>query len=260
MKDFLINTSFGAGLLIWVALVVAFCLLIYLSFHYLIRAYLKDKHKNVGEFLFRFSAALLAFILSITFANQRVNYFKLQSSIEEEASKLVDVHLDLKLFDTEASQVIQAKVRNYILLIAQEGWVSIQDNPFMSEPVVMIREIYEDVNHLETNTKLQERLKQKLINNMDHALNALQSKIYSSGSESNHLIYTSIFGLVVLMLLFVVHPPDLLTVGFLSLYVAFIAVVLYFIFMMGNPLKGPLQLEPGPFLLLKETIETNFQH
>lgn len=191
MTDILTNTSFGAGLLIWLALIIAFCLLIYLAFHYLIRAYLKDEHKNVGVFLFRFSAALLAFILSITYANQRVDYFKLQSSIETEASKLVDVHLDLKLFDTEASQLIQAKVRNYIVLIAEEGWASIQDDPFMSKPVMMFRDIYQDINYLEPNTQLQERLKQKLINNMDQALNALQSKIYSSGSDSTHLIYTS---------------------------------------------------------------------
>jgi len=59
--------------------------------------------------------------------------------------------------------------------------------------------------------------------------------------------------------MFSVFPPDLITVGFLALYIAFIAVVLYFISMMGNPLKGPLQLDPGPFILLKETIETQFQ-
>jgi len=90
---------------------------------------------------------------------------------------------------------------------------------------------------------------------VDQALNSLQSKIYSSAADSNHLIYTSIFGLAVLMLLFAVYSPDLLTLGFLSLYVAFIAVVLYFIIMMSNPMIGPLKIDPGPFLLLKETIE-----
>ena len=211
MTEFLTNTSFGIGLLTWLALIIALCLVIYIGFHYLIRAYLKDEHKNVGVFLFRFSAALLAFILSISFANQRVNYFKIEASIEAEASKLVDVHLDLKLYDSESARLIQRKLRDYIVFIAQDGWESLQEDPFMSEPIMMFRDIYQDINYLETNTSHQERLKLKMINNMDHALNALQSKIYSSGSDSNHLIYTSIFGLVVLMLLFAVHPPNLLT-------------------------------------------------
>ena len=135
MTDILRNMSFGTGLILWIALIIVFCLLIYVAFHYMVKAYIKDEHKNIGIFLFRFSAALLAFILSITFANQRVNYFKLQSSIEEEASKLVDVHLDLKLFNTEDSQLIQAKVRDYIVLIAEDGWVSLQYDPFMSKPI-----------------------------------------------------------------------------------------------------------------------------
>jgi len=258
MTDFLLNTSFGIGLVIFVVIIIAFCLIIYLAFHYIIRKYLTTENKNVGIFLFRFSAALLAFIISITFANQRVNYFRVQSSIEKEASKLVDVHVDLKLFDTDASRLIQVKIRDYILIVAEDGWSSIQEDPFTSQPIMMFRDIYQDINYLATTTPIQERLKQKMINSMDQALGSLQSKIYSSGSDSNHLIYTSIFGLAVLMLLFAVYPPDLLTLGFLSLYVAFIAVVLYFILMMGNPLQGPLQLDPGPFILLKETIENQF--
>ena len=258
MTEILTNISFGAGLLIWVALIVAFCILIYIAFYYFIRGSLKEKHKSIADFFFRFSASLLAFILSISFANQRINYSRLQSSIEEEAAKLVDIHLDLKLFDTEASKLVQIKVRTYIVLIADNGWADFDEDPFASEPILLFREIYQDINYLETNTPFQERLKQKLINNTGEALNALQSKIYSSGFDSKHLISTSIFGLIILMFLFAVHPPDALTIGFLSVYITFIAVVLYFILMMGSPLKGPLQLEPGPFILLKETIEVQY--
>jgi len=160
MTEILTNTSFGAGLLIWVALIIAFCLLIYIAFHYLIRVYLKEEHKSIAVFLFRFSAGLLAFILSISFANQRLNYSRLQSSIEKEAAKLVDIHLDLKLFDTEASKLIQVKVRSYILLIAENGWTAFNEDPFASEPILLFRDIYQDINYLETNTPLQERLKQ----------------------------------------------------------------------------------------------------
>ena len=258
MKDFLTNSSFGLGLLTWVAIIITISLIIYIAFHFLIRSYLKDEHKSRGDFFFRYSAALLAFILSISFANQRVNYYKVQNSIEKEASELVDVHLDLRLYDTEAADLIQKKVRDYIVYIAQTGWKYFEGDPFTSEPTLMTRDIYMNINNLETNTPQQERLKSKMINKMDSVINAVQAKIYSSSFDSNHLIYTSIFGLIILMLLFAVFPPDFITVGFLGLYLTFIAVVLYFILMMGNPLKGPLKLEPGPFLLLEKSIEARF--
>jgi len=257
MRDLLVNTGFGLGLMMFVVGTIAFCLIIYLAFYYLIRKRLNAENKNVGVFLFRFAAALLAFILSITFANQRVNYFRVQTSVEKELSNLVDVLVDLRLYDTEASLLIHEDIREYITFIAEDSWESIRKDPFMSKPILMIGDINREINHLEALTPVQERLRQKMINKMDHAIDSIQSKIYSSGSDSNHLIYTSIFGLAVLMLLFAVYPPDLLTLGFLSLYVAFIAVVLYFILMMSNPLEGPLQLDPGPFKLLKETFENH---
>ena len=259
MKDFLLNTSFGIGVITFVLIIIVSGLIIYLAFHYLFRAYVKDDNKKIGDFFFKFAAGLLAFILSISFANQRVNYYKVKTSIETEASKLVDVHLDLNLYDTEASHLIQKKIRDYIVYIAETGWVSFENDPFTSEPIIMCRDIYRDIIYLEIETPQHESLKPKMINNMDGAITALQAKIYSSGLDSTHLIYTSVFGLIVLMMMFSVFPPDLITVGFLALYIAFIAVVLYFISMMGNPLKGPLQLDPGPFILLKETIETQFQ-
>gem|GEM_PF-6198176 len=63
-------------------------------------------------------------------------------------------------------------------------------------------------------------------------------------------------GLLAIMILFTVYPPDRITIGFIAIYVSFIGVVPYFILMMTYPLKGPLQIVAGPFLLLKDRIES----
>ena len=259
MIEFLINQSLGMGLAIFVFITIAFALITYTSFHYLIKDSLHKSHERVGRTLFRVAASLLALILSITFANQRVDYFKLKNSLEAEASKLVDLHLDLELYDTEETILIQEKIRDYIMYISEDGWKSLHKDPFRSRPFVLFQEIYLEINNLEPKTSFQERLKQNLLNDIDLISDYLQVRLYSITTESNHLIYTSVFGLAVIMILFTVYPPDRITIGFLSIYVAFIGVVLYFILMMSNPLKGPLQIEPGPFLLLKETIEANSQ-
>ncbi len=259
MIDFLIEVSMGTGLGILLSITIAFSLIVYLSFHYLIKDNITKKHETVGRILFRVSASLLSLILSITFANQRVDYFKLKSTMVAEASTMVDLKIDLDLFDTDDAYLIQKKVRDYVLYISTDGWKSLHEDPFKSRPFALFREIYEDLIHLETKTPLQEKLKENMLDDIDLISDYIQVRLYSSREGSNPLIYTSVFGLAGIMILFSVFPPDRLTIGFLVIYVAFISIILYFILMMGNPLKGPLQIEPGPFILLKETIEANTQ-
>jgi hypothetical protein len=259
MIDFLIDLSLRTGLGIFIITTISFSLIIYLTFHYLIKDNLKKKHETVGRILFRVAASLLSLILSITFANQRVDYFKLKSSMVAEASIMVDLKMDLDLFDTEEAYLIQNKILDYVLFVSTDGWKSLHEDPFKSRPFALFREIYRDINHLEVKTPLQEKLKENMLNDIDEVSDYIQIRLYSSREGSNPLIYTSVFGLAGIMILFSVFPPDRLTIGFLVIYVAFIGIILYFILMMGNPLKGPLQIEPGPFILLKETIEANAQ-
>jgi hypothetical protein len=187
-----------------------------------------------------------------------VSYFKLKTTIEAEASKLVDIHIDLDLLNSEESKLIQVKVRDYIMSISEDGWLTLYENPFKSRQFVQFLDINKDINRLEVKNDFEKGLKQNLKSDIDEVSDFLQARVYSTRVESNHLIYTSFFGLAVIMILFAVYPPDKITVGFLAVYVAFIGIVLYFILMMSNPLRGPLQIESGPFILLKETIEANF--
>ena len=255
MIDILYNLSLGSGLILFLVMSILYSFVVYFTFHYIIRSLIKKNHERVGRTLFRVSASLLGLLLSITFANQRVSYFNIKTTIEAEASKLVDIHIDLDLFNSEESKLIQVKVRDYIMSISEDGWLSLYENPFESRQFVQFLDIYEDINRLEVKNDFEKGLKQNLKSDIDEVSDFLQARVYSTRQESNHLIYTSFFGLTVIMILFAVYPPDKITIGFLTVYVAFIGIVLYFILMMSNPLRGPLQIEPGPFLILTETME-----
>ena len=257
MIDILYNLSLETGLILFLVITILFGFAIYLTSHFIIRSFIKKNHERVGRTLFRVGASLLGLLLSITFANQRVSYFTLKTTIEAEASKLVDIHIDLGLINSEESSLIQEKVREYVLSISDDGWLTLYEDPFKSRQFVQFLEIYEDINRLEVKDEFENGLKQNLKNDIDQVSDFLQARVYSTRRESNHLIYTSFFGLTVIMILFAVYPPDKITVGFLGVYVAFIGIVLYFILMMSNPLRGPMQIEPGPFIILKETIEAN---
>lgn len=259
MIDFLIDHSLTQGLGVFIVATILFSLIIYLFSNYLFKGKIKKKHETVGRTLFRVAASLLSLILSITFANQRVSYFQIKNSMVAEASVMVDLKMDLDLYDTKEALDIQPKILKYVLFISEDGWKSLHEDPFKSRPFEMFKEINLDINQLEANSHLQERLKERMLDDIDLVSDYIQVRLYSSREESNPLIHTSVFGLAGIMILFAVFPPDRLTIGFLFIYVAFVGIILYFILMMGNPLKGPLQIEPGPFILLKETIEANAQ-
>lgn len=256
--DFLNQFSLPVGLFIFSLLTVSFGLAIYLIAHYLIRSYIVKSHERVGRVLFRVGASLLGLILSITFANQRVEYFKIKDGLEREAAKLVSIHNALGLFETEQAEEIQLQIRDYISITSESGWDYLYDNPFDAKTFVMFDQIYKSLYSLETNNDIQEKVKANIINDARMVFDYLQIRLYSTRPESQNLIYTTVFGLIIIMILFSVYKPDLISLSFLGLYVMFIGVVLYFILMMTYPLRGPLQIEAGPFNLLREIIEQNF--
>ena len=162
MIDILYNLSLETGLLLFLVITILFGFAIYLTTHFIIRSFIKKNHERVGRTLFRVGASLHGLLLSITFANLRVSYFTLKTTIEAEASKLVDIHIDLGLINSEESSLIQEKVREYVLSISDDGWLTLYEDPFKSRQFVQFLEIYEDINRLEVKDEFENGLKQNL--------------------------------------------------------------------------------------------------
>jgi len=80
-------------------------------------------YKNDKDYKNNFNASsdsLLILILSITFAIQRVIYFRLKTLMVAEASIMIDLKMDLDLFDTKEGLLIQSKIRDYVLYICEK--------------------------------------------------------------------------------------------------------------------------------------------
>lgn len=257
MIDILISVPMIIGLPLFMLIVIILGALLYQGAHILLKKYISKEHERVGRVLFRTSASLLGLILSFTFANQRVDYFRLKDSLVSEASSLVDIHMGLRIFNTAEANIIQQEVRDYIVIITEDGWKSINSNPFESRTIKQFQSIHQHIYELKTENEIQEQIRNNLIQDIDQVSDFLQVRMYSTRPEQFNLIYTSVFGLFVIMVLFSVYPPNRLNIIFLSLYMGFIGLLLYFILMMNNPLVGPLQLKAKPFEILKETIENN---
>ena len=259
MTDLLLPIPLYFGLPLFMIFVVVLGALLYVGAHQILKGHIQKQHERVGRVLFRTSASLLGLILSFTFANQRVDYFRLKESLVSEASQIVDIHMGLDMYNTPESDKIQKDIIDYVFYITEDGWKSINEDPFLSRVFSQFYKIYVNIHNLKPENSLQEELRSNLIDDIDEVSDFLQVRMYSTRPEQFNLIYTSVFGLFVIMVLFSVYPPNRLNIMFLCLYNAFIGLLLYFILMMNNPLTGPLQLKAEPFILLKETIESNLK-
>lgn len=257
MSELLLRIPLYIGLPMFMIFIVLLGGLIYIGSHRLLKRYIQKQHERVGRVLFRTSASLLGLILSFTFANQRVDYFRLKQSLVSEASQIVDIHMGLNLYNSPEAERIQEEVRDYVFFITEDGWKSINKDPFLSRTFSQFFKIYVHIHELKPGNPFQEEVRSSLVADIDQVSDYLQVRMYSTRPEQFNLIYSSVFGLFVIMVLFSVYPPNGLNIMFLSLYNAFIGLLLYFILMMNNPLTGPLQLKAEPFNLLKETIESN---
>jgi hypothetical protein len=231
--------------------------IIYVGTHTAIRNKLKRRHERTGRVLFRTSASLLALLLSFTFANQRVNYYKIKDTLESEASHLVDISIDLQLFGTPRAKEIQEKVKHYIRSILHDKVKTKDENPFFTPSVSIFIMLYNNISDLETATPKQEQLKRNMLVDIDAVSDFMQIRGYRSRPEPLNLIFIATFGFVVSSILFAVYRPDIISISFLSLYNAFVAIVMYFIIMMNNPLIGPLRIENEPFKILIEIANMN---
>ena len=73
----------------------------------------------------------------------------------------------------------------------------------------------------------------------------------SSYTPTLYLINILIIGLVFLWVFFTVYDLDLISLSFLSLYNIFVAILIYLVFMLSNPLTGPLKIDAHSFTILK---------
>lgn len=236
---------------------ILFSLLIYLISHKAIKNHLKKSHERVGRVLFRTTASLLALMLSLSFANQRVNYYKIKDALESEASQLVDIWLDLQLYDTQEALDLQQKVKHYIRSILHEEIDYQNKNPMFGPPAGIFIMLYNQISELEPETSKQEQLKKNLLADIDEVSDFMQVRNYRSKPEPLILIYIATFGFIVSSVLFSVYKPDRISISFFTLYNAFVAIVLYFIVMMNNPLVGPLKIQNEPFKMIIELASMN---
>ena len=260
MLQWLIELPLLPGIFLFMLLImVAGVLIFILVHHFFVKPVYQKVHYRISRLLFRTTASLLALMLSFTYANQRVDFFTIKGSIQAEASEIVDIHMNLGFFGTPEAKQLQRELQAYVKIMLEEGWEPIVAAPFETRTFQKFKSIYGQALTLQVQNESQAGLKNEILADMDEMSDYLQVRFYKTRPETPFLFYVACFGFIVVMILFSTYTPDKIAVIFLSLYNAFIALILYFILLMNNPLVGPLKIKAEAFDILEETIERNLK-
>lgn len=218
----------------------------------LVRERLIKQHERVGRLLFRVTASLLALLISLSYANEKIGYNKVVNSIEAEAALIASATLKLGMHRTKLAEKVREDLIKYVEFTIEDDWHKVVTDPYVSKMWGTIYRINVEARALDEDTKMQTLLKSSIIEDIDLITKTLQVRIYSSYFHMPYLTYILEMGLIIVWCFFSVYRLNRISIFFITLYNLYIGVLLYFVIMLGNPLGGPLKIDPAPFKTLKE--------
>lgn len=212
---------------------------------------LTKQHERIGRLLFRVTAGLIALLLSLSYANERIEQNKLRDSMELEASLIINVMIKLNLHNSDEATTLRKTLVAYINYTLNDNWEDVKANPFFSKSSDTMVSAIQLAYHLPADNDIRVKIKTDLISEINQISQLMQVRIYSQRTMTPYLIYILCFGMLFMWVFFSVYELNRISLGFLSLYNIFIAVLIYFIFMLSNPLVGELKMDHDSFEIIK---------
>ena len=250
--QYFLNLSFIDGLVIAsLAIAIPGIITVFLV-RYAIKNELTKQHERVGRLLFRVLASLLALLISLSYANEIIRYNKVNDSLQQEASVIASLVIKLDAYRTNSAEEIKSALNDYLKYTIEDDWEHVVHDPYKTRMMGRIVYMNNVARTLEINRDYQVGLKQEIIADVDMITKTLQVRFFTTKTRLPFLTYITGLGLLISWCFFAVYKLDFISVSFLTLYNIFIAVMIYFVIMLGNPLTGPLKVTPEPFIVLDE--------
>ena len=241
----ILNLPFFIALIIFIIVAIMLGFGAYFSIRSIIQTPVPAEVKSTADSIFRISGALLGLLLSLTFADVRLELLKIRNSVELEAATVGDIYHDLMRFESLEAKELQDKVVEYVETIIEKEWT--EHDPSVAKSWEIYQELTHEFLNLTAETSRQKSLQSRLLQDIDKISDHRQARLFHSKADLPIFIYIAIVGFMLTMALLCVHPPNLSSVLMMSLYSAFIGSVLYFIQDLSHPFDGFFRVTPEPF-------------
>jgi len=130
--EFLLELPLALGLFIFILFISSAGIIVVYLFKKLIGNRMTKQHEKVGRLLFRVIAGLIALLVSLSYANERVHQSKIIDSMEEEAAIIIAVSMRLSQFNSFEAKTAYTKINEYVALTIDDNWENIENDPYFS--------------------------------------------------------------------------------------------------------------------------------
>ena len=249
--EFLLELPLALELFLFILFISSAGIIIVYLFKKLIGNRMTKQHEKVGRLLFRVIAGLIALLVSLSYANERVHQSKIIDSMEEEAAIIIAVSMRLSQFNSIEAKTAYTKINEYVELTIDDNWENIENDPYFSRITQSMIEAHRQILKIPTENESEILEKKMILSDVNDIIKLSQIRVYSQHTSTPHLIYILFIGLLFMWVFFTVYTLDLVSLLFLTFYNILIAVLIYFVFSLSNPLIGPLKVDPYAFTIVK---------
>lgn len=259
MIEFILTLSTLAGSLIAMALSTMFGLSIYVVSNKLISKHPCEDLEDPTSHLFRVVGMLVSLMLSLAFAEVIVELRAVENAIEREAVAISDTFHGLEIFDIHRTREIRIALVDYTQAIIDDDWPSLSNDRLGQRAGDLNKRVLDSVMELVPATDIQKHLWSRVMDDLDAASDYRLIRLDNALAEPPVYTYVVIFGFLLTMAFFGTYQPQAPLVAFVSLYTAFIGLVLYLILAMSDPFQGEIGVAPTTFEHLVEMLRAELE-
>ncbi len=256
MVEFMLSLPLFPGVAMAMALTTVCGLLVYGLAHKFIASYQSYELRDPITSLFRMVGILVSLMLSLAFSEVISEWKAIKHAIEREAVAISDIYLTMRLYDNKGTQEIQKLVIDYTQAIVDDDWPAMAQNRFGQRASALRAQLSDRVVRLEPATAYQKDLRATIMADLDALSDFRMIRLNHTLSKPPVYIFVIVFGFLVSMACFGAYRPQVPLIALVSLYTAFIGLVLYLVMSLSDPFHGGQIIDPSPFELLVRTLQS----
>jgi hypothetical protein len=213
------------------------------------------ENSNLALQLFRVIGTLLVLLLSLTFADVRIETGAIRNSIDIEAGLLGDTFKNLHTFDSAEAEAISTQLLEYIDAVVEKEWEALRRGEIDADVAELFWEMETAVLTLETKTTLQEEIRRRMIDDIDAVSDSRMKRLTKTSKSVPVFLYVAFLAFLWSNVMLSVFTPRNNAVIFIGGYCAFVGVVIYVILAMSSHFEGVGAVTPDSLEHLSNYIE-----
>ena len=202
--------------------------------------------------LFRMVGILVSLMLSLAFGEVIGEWKATKKAIDREVVAISDIYHGMRFYDVEATREIQQTIIDYTQAIIDDDWPAMAKDRFGQRASELRMQITKMVVALEPANPAQKELMASITADLDALSDFRLVRLSHTLSKPPVYVFVIVFGFLVSMACFGAYRPQPALIALVSLYTAFIGLVLYLVMSLTDPFHGGNIIDPLPFEYMVE--------